>query len=131
MGEAACFFEVADGEFAGGVGSVMAVGVDDGLSPSLVDIGAVLPGVGLVVTVGFDHPQGQVGDERVVSPVGPELRLVTDEAGAAHHQANLELLRPLLWIDHLELCFSLLVLRRPGDSRYWSRLSLRYRRSGL
>ena len=135
MGEPGCFFEVADGEFARRVGSVMAVCVDGGLSPSFVDLGAlfavVFAGVGLVVTVGFGGRQCQVGDERVMAPVGPQLGLVTCEAGAAHHETNLEFVRPFLWIDHLVLCFGYLCFAAPGDSRYWSRLPLRCGRYGL
>ena len=37
-----CFFEVADGEFAGGVGSVIPVGVDDGLFSSNVGVGTLV-----------------------------------------------------------------------------------------
>ena len=120
MSEAGCFFEVADGQFAGGVGSVMVVGVDDGLFSSRVDLGTlvavILPdtSVGLVVTVRFDRHQVQVGNERVLPPVGPELRLVTDQAGAAHHQSDLEFLRPLLWIGHLKLCSGDLCFATPG-----------------
>ena len=58
MGEAGCFFEVADGEFAGGVVAVGAVGFDGGLFSLSVGVGArvavVLPGPGLVMLVGFD-----------------------------------------------------------------------------
>ena len=89
MSEAGRFFEVADGEFAGGVGSVIEAGLDGGLFSSRVGVGAlvavILSSIGLVVAVGFDRHQVQVGDERVVPPVGPQLLLVTDQAGAAHH----------------------------------------------
>ena len=57
MSEAGCFFEVADGEFAGGVGSVIAIRLDGGLFPSRVGVGAlvavIFSVVGLVVAVGF------------------------------------------------------------------------------
>ena len=60
MGETGCFFEVADGELAGGVAAVVPVGFDRrGLGVLLrFDAGfsdgqfGVLSGVGLVVPVG-------------------------------------------------------------------------------
>ena len=43
-------------------------------------------GVTPVVGVQFDGGAGAVGDERVVTPVGPQLRLVAGQPGAAHDQ---------------------------------------------
>ena len=91
MGESPGVFEVADGEFACGVGLVVPVGFDrgqravrlpgvvTGLCDGPLDVlfaaglvaGVVLSGPGLVVPVGFCRSQVQVGDQRVVSPVGP------------------------------------------------------------
>ncbi len=63
MVEPGAFFEVADGELDDGVGAV-----------ELISGGGVVVGV---------------GDERVVSPVGPHLLLgALGESGAAHHEAN-------------------------------------------
>ena len=63
MVEPGAFFEVADGELDDGVGAV-----------------EIISGGGVVVGV---------GDERVVSPVGPHLLLgALGESGAAHHEAN-------------------------------------------
>ena len=46
-------------------------------------------GVAAVVGVGFFGVEVvSVGDERVVAPVGPQLGLGADEAGAAHDQAQ-------------------------------------------
>ena len=67
--------------------------------------GVVLSGPGLVAPVGFCRGQVQVGDERVVSPVGPQLGLGTEQAGAAHYQANPAFLRPFLGVGHLQDCF--------------------------
>ena len=60
MAQPGAFFEVSYGEFDSGVVAVEGVGVG---------------GVEVV----------SVGDERVVAPVGPQLRLVACEPGAAHH----------------------------------------------
>ena len=54
-------FEVFDGEFDSGVGSVVGVG-------------------------GFGVEVGPVGDQAVVAPVGPQLGLGACEAGASHHE---------------------------------------------
>ena len=56
--------EVSDGEFDSGVGSVVGVG-------------------------GFGVEVVSVGDEAVVAPVGPQLRLGAGEAGAAYDAAQL------------------------------------------
>ena len=61
--ESGAFFEVADGEFDGGVVTMELVGLDDG-------------GV-------------EAGDERVVAPVRPQLRLgAIGEPGAAHDEPD-------------------------------------------
>ena len=121
MGEPCGVFQVADGEFAGGVAAVVSVGFDRRGFSVLVPVGVltgvcgerfgVFPGVGLVVSVGFDRRQVEVGDERVVPPVGEQLSLGTEQAGAAYHQTNLASLRPLLGVGHLhdrfpDLCFT-------------------------
>ena len=62
MVEPGAFFEVADGELDDGVGAV-----------ELISGGGVVVGV---------------GDERVVSPVGPHLLLGALGESAAHHEAN-------------------------------------------
>ena len=62
--EPGVFFEVANGEFDGGVGSVVGVGGDG------VEVGSV-------------------GDEAVVAPVGPHLGLGAEQAGAAHDEPQL------------------------------------------
>ena len=95
MGESPGVFEVADGEFACGVAAVVLVDFDRGhlavrLPRFVTDLyrrqfgqfgvlfaaaglvaGVLLSGPGLVVPVGFCRSQVQVGDEGVVSPVGP------------------------------------------------------------
>ena len=57
-------FEVSDGGLHSGVAAVLGVG-------------------------GFGVEVVSVSDERVVAPVGPQLGLGADEAGAVHHQAQL------------------------------------------
>jgi hypothetical protein len=42
-----------------------------------------------VVGVGIDGGGGAVGDEPVVTPVGEQLGLGADDAGAAHHETVL------------------------------------------
>ena len=105
MGETPGVFEVADGEFACGVAAVVPVDFDRGrlavrfprvvtdlyhrqfgrfgvlFSAAGLVAGVVLSGPGLVAPVGFCRGQVQVGDQRVVSPVGPQLGLGTEQAG--------------------------------------------------
>ena len=62
--EPGALFEVTNGELHGGVGSVVGVG-----------------GTGVEVF--------SVGDEAVVAPVGPQLGLGAEQAGAAHDESQL------------------------------------------
>ena len=43
-------------------------------------------GVVAMIDIGDEHRRGAVGRERVVAPVGEQLGLGTEEAGAAHDQ---------------------------------------------